>query len=84
VSSCHAAGYPGEIRERSSWTALTSSSGHGTSVEDTDGDEHDDDDEGDSLNLRGTQLTVAICPVDYEEAGLIIDDDSELALPRSV
>ncbi|ORX39623.1 caspase domain-domain-containing protein [Kockovaella imperatae] len=38
-------------------------SGHGTQVEDVDGDEHDDDDE-------------AICPVDFQQAGLIIDDDS--------
>ncbi|KAH6916789.1 metacaspase [Coprinopsis sp. MPI-PUGE-AT-0042] len=36
-------------------------SGHGTHVEDTDGDEHDGRDE-------------AICPVDYEEAGVIVDD----------
>ncbi|WWC85156.1 uncharacterized protein L201_000013 [Kwoniella dendrophila CBS 6074] len=39
-------------------------SGHGTQTEDLDGDEGDGDDE-------------AICPVDYETAGLIIDDDSE-------
>ncbi|KAH6916790.1 metacaspase [Coprinopsis sp. MPI-PUGE-AT-0042] len=36
-------------------------SGHGTHVEDTHGDEHDGRDE-------------AICPVDYEEAGVIVDD----------
>ena len=40
------------------------SSGHGTQSEDLDGDEGDDDDE-------------AICPVDYHEKGLIVDDDSE-------
>ncbi|WVN88956.1 uncharacterized protein L203_104171 [Cryptococcus depauperatus CBS 7841] len=37
-------------------------SGHGTQTEDVNGDEVDDDDE-------------AICPVDYESAGLLIDDD---------
>ncbi|TFK21635.1 metacaspase [Coprinopsis marcescibilis] len=37
-------------------------SGHGTHSEDTDGDEHDGRDE-------------AICPVDYAEAGTIVDDD---------
>jgi ferredoxin-thioredoxin reductase catalytic subunit len=40
------------------------SSGHGTQTEDLDGDEGDDDDE-------------AICPVDYHDNGLIVDDDSE-------
>lgn len=40
------------------------SSGHGASVEDVDGDEHDDSDE-------------AICPLDYKEAGMIIDDERE-------
>ncbi|WVF72535.1 hypothetical protein IAT40_007352 [Kwoniella sp. CBS 6097] len=39
-------------------------SGHGTQTEDLDGDEGDDDDE-------------AICPVDYQSAGLIIDDESD-------
>ncbi|WWC61496.1 uncharacterized protein I303_104080 [Kwoniella dejecticola CBS 10117] len=39
-------------------------SGHGTQTEDLDGDEGDDDDE-------------AICPLDYESAGLIVDDDSD-------
>ncbi|WWD15655.1 hypothetical protein CI109_100077 [Kwoniella shandongensis] len=39
-------------------------SGHGTQVEDVNGDEDDGFDE-------------AICPLDYEEAGLIIDDDSD-------
>ncbi|WRT66801.1 uncharacterized protein IL334_003764 [Kwoniella shivajii] len=39
-------------------------SGHGTQSEDTDGDEGDDDDE-------------AICPLDYQSAGLLIDDDSK-------
>ncbi|WVW83495.1 hypothetical protein I302_105516 [Kwoniella bestiolae CBS 10118] len=39
-------------------------SGHGTQAEDLDGDEGDDDDE-------------AICPLDHETAGLIIDDDSD-------
>ncbi|WVQ98413.1 hypothetical protein IAU59_005536 [Kwoniella sp. CBS 9459] len=38
-------------------------SGHGTQTEDLDGDEGDDDDE-------------AICPVDYQNAGLIVDDES--------
>ncbi|OCF55078.1 metacaspase [Kwoniella mangroviensis CBS 10435] len=38
-------------------------SGHGTQTEDLDGDEGDDDDE-------------AICPLDYETAGLIIDEDT--------
>ncbi|TYJ53133.1 hypothetical protein B9479_006256 [Cryptococcus floricola] len=37
-------------------------SGHGTQTEDLDGDEHDGDDE-------------AICPLDYETEGLIIDDE---------
>ncbi|ORY32109.1 metacaspase [Naematelia encephala] len=37
-------------------------SGHGTQVADVDGDESDGDDE-------------AICPVDFDEAGLIIDDE---------
>ena len=45
-------------------TRLIDSSGHGTQSEDLDGDEGDDDDE-------------AICPVDYHENGLIVDDDSE-------
>ncbi|KAK8870051.1 hypothetical protein IAR55_000621 [Kwoniella newhampshirensis] len=39
-------------------------SGHGTQMEDVDGDEEDGYDE------------VAICPLDYQQAGLIIDDDS--------
>jgi hypothetical protein len=43
------------------------SSGHGTQTEDLDGDEGDDDDE-------------AICPVDYHDNGLIVDDDSESPL----
>jgi hypothetical protein len=43
---------------------LIISSGHGTQTEDLDGDEGDDDDE-------------AICPVDYHDNGLIVDDDSE-------
>nr|XP_031858570.1 uncharacterized protein CI109_005950 [Kwoniella shandongensis]KAA5525642.1 hypothetical protein CI109_005950 [Kwoniella shandongensis] len=45
-------------------------SGHGTQVEDVNGDEDDGFDE-------------AICPLDYEEAGLIIDDDSESELSPS-
>ncbi|OCF31458.1 hypothetical protein I316_06860 [Kwoniella heveanensis BCC8398] len=39
-------------------------SGHGTQTEDLEGDEGDDDDE-------------AICPVDYQSAGLIVDDESD-------
>ncbi|ODN73584.1 hypothetical protein L202_08084 [Cryptococcus amylolentus CBS 6039] len=39
-------------------------SGHGTQTEDLDGDEQDGDDE-------------AICPLDYETEGLIIDDESD-------
>ncbi|WVQ89284.1 hypothetical protein IAS59_003038 [Cryptococcus gattii] len=39
-------------------------SGHGTQREDINGDEQDGQDE-------------AICPVDYETAGLLIDDDSK-------
>ncbi|KAK1924591.1 peptidase C14, caspase domain-containing protein [Papiliotrema laurentii] len=39
-------------------------SGHGTTAEDTNGDEADGTDE-------------ASCPVDYEEAGLIVDDESD-------
>ncbi|WVQ71366.1 hypothetical protein IAR50_000895 [Cryptococcus sp. DSM 104548] len=39
-------------------------SGHGTQAEDVDGDEQDGDDE-------------AICPLDYETEGLLIDDESD-------
>lgn len=46
---------------------LRCSSGHGTQQADRDGDEGDEGDE-------------AICPLDYERAGLIIDDDSEFRL----
>lgn len=52
------------------------SSGHGTQTEDLDGDEGDDDDEGTS-HPSWDRLTEAICPLDYHEAGLIIDDDSK-------
>lgn len=44
-------------------------SGHGTQTEDMDGDEQDGQDE-------------AICPVDYETAGLLIDDDIHELLVR--
>jgi len=51
-------------RDQEKEERLTISSGHGTQTEDRDGDEGDDDDE-------------AICPVDYHDNGLIVDDDSE-------
>lgn len=46
-------------------------SGHGTRVKDQDGDEDDGYDE-------------AICPLDYETAGLIIDDEINAILVRSL
>ena len=36
-----------------------------------------------TLSYKCTELNVsAICPLDYEEAGLIVDDDSKF--PRSI
>jgi hypothetical protein len=52
------------LRKGAETQKLIYSSGHGTQQADRDGDEGDDGDE-------------AICPLDYERAGLIIDDDSE-------
>ncbi|KAI9219985.1 peptidase C14, caspase domain-containing protein [Blastocladiella britannica] len=46
-------------------------SGHGASIDDEDGDEADGMDE-------------ALCPLDYEEAGLIVDDDVHAILADSL
>jgi len=44
-------------------------SGHGGTQADTDGDEHDGTDE-------------TICPIDYQEAGMIVDDDLHAMLVK--
>lgn len=57
-------------------------SGHGSQQEDTDGDEADGIDEGTSVPLHDSTLCLcfyrifypALCPVDYTDSGLIVDD----------
>jgi caspase domain-containing protein/N-acetylmuramoyl-L-alanine amidase-like protein len=64
------------IREsRAGDTLVFQYSGHGTQVDDLDGDEVDD------------RLDEALCPVDYESGALLIDDDIKdcvTALPEGV
>lgn len=55
------------------------SSGHGTQVGDRAIDEPDKKDEGGSRGLDSSRwLTVAICPLDFKDAGMFPDDESEI------